>query len=283
MPSAKLPRTILAIAALSGLGIGAAWLWITHDPTAVRVGDFRLTARDVRQRDEVGRLYFPDSPSPLGLTQLVRGYQLAQILKDHGHPLTETDLTAEERRVDKTTLDPKRLRQIRAIFGNDDEAYRRVYILPELAEHAIYFDYFLRDSEIQAPSRERVAAFLAKAAQEPRRFAALAAAIPRPLARIRLSRERGIQWESDPPALTEPASADVRAQAEAWIHHIVDNLHAGDIYPEPVELPETWLAIRYAGPIDPPGTFALDAVSFPKADFGSWLQTELARVPVETR
>ena len=64
-----------------------------------------LTARDVAYRDAIVRLESPEETRALGFYQLCRAYELAEVLRLNGRPVTPDALVREEERIARASRD----------------------------------------------------------------------------------------------------------------------------------------------------------------------------------
>jgi hypothetical protein len=115
-----------------------------RNPVVAKAGRFEIHQKDIDYKEKVIHYYYPNHEPGNALPQLVNSYTNAQILENNGYRIDEKLLEAEEERIDKNTKDPISLKEIKAIFGSDVASYRRVYILPTLADRLVYSDLFPR-------------------------------------------------------------------------------------------------------------------------------------------
>lgn len=270
----------------------------TSEPSVLVIDGYRITKTAISQRDEVARIYYPQNTTSVGLKQLSDAYLTASVLRRNGHEIDDVVLQKEAERIEKNTLMPEMLARIQAIFGKDREAYKMVFVLPTYAERTIYFDFFLRNSALQANSRRVAEEFLRRALASPQRFAELVAADKKTLAPFTVSLHEGIKWQNTdesaaqvsgagaremPPGLSKEIAARQErtqsAEGKRWIQDIVNNLKPGEIWNAVLDAGEQWQIVRYKGPKG--DAHALEAVFFAKADFQKWFDAEKSQVPVK--
>ena len=125
-------------------------VWLIVQPGVVKqIGSWKITKSDLAFRTEVAKIYFPDADEKAALMQLEKSARYLEILEKNGITVTEADLDAEEKRIRKQTQDPKILDQIAKVFKGDEKAYRKNFVLPNLVNHFIYFEFFLNNPKIQ--------------------------------------------------------------------------------------------------------------------------------------
>ena len=76
--------------------------------------------------------------------------------------------------------------------------------------------------------------------------------------------------------------AKMREQAKKWIDEIIKPLKPGDISPNIIDQDEGWLVVKYLNTVNgSPETYTLQAVVFPKIDYGTWIESEKQLVEIE--
>lgn len=250
-------------------------------PEAVvaRAGSRSITAKDVRFRDRIVRLENPEETRSLGLFQLCRAYELAEVLGRNGRPITEAAIVEEERRIDRSSRDRGTLGRIRDIFGDDESAYRRVYVLPVLVGHYGPYEFFRNDPAVQASTRLRAERFLASVKRAPSTFRRTFDGADS-LRELEVSPKKGLRWVPPNGAATAPdghRSVWDEELGRRWAREILPKLRPGQVFDGVVDLGEQWLVARYVG--FGKGAHRFDAGLFEKGDFSRWLEGELAAHP----
>ncbi len=264
---------------------------------AAVVGDYKISVQDAALRDKVIQIYYPQQAEKYGLKQLVASYTYAQILKNYGKEITEDVVAGEAERIEKNTRAPEVLARIKAVFKDDEAAYRRVFILPTFADRVIYFDFFLKTPEFHAESKAKAASFARVAAAAPEKFASEAGKLGLSPAKLLVSLAHGLEWDYDktrsaPPTSDAPAEVQKRLQEQSdtgvsqegqtWMNDVIKPLKKGEVSLAPVERQEHWLVVRYLGPSKTmPGAQELESVSFPKADYEAWLNGERDKISIQ--
>jgi hypothetical protein len=270
-----------------------------RDAVIAQVGQFTITRQDVARRDAIHRLYFPWDERKLGLEELVHAYTAAQILINNGYPITPPVIEAEERRIQQTTLMPEMLTRIKSLFQGNQDGYRRVYVLPTLAERVIYYDFFLHDPKAQAESLRKAESFLAKAKKDSPHFRELAREAGLTVSSFTVSLSEGMRWpnrKQDPNGKVAARSAGMPAKvaealkndktqaqkdAKRWIKEVIAPLQEGQVYGKPVDFGEQWLVIRLFGPTPhTEDSYELECISIPKDPYEAWLESESKKVRI---
>lgn len=291
---------LLLFASLSA----CAW---TGDQALTQVGDFTITRAMAEYREKVARVYYPNEPARVGLDQLIRAYILAEILRRQGRPVTESALAQEEKRIDASTRDPVTLSRIKAIFGSDQVAYRKIFILPVYVERIFYYEFFLNSQEVQAPLRKKAEEFLLQVRKNPKNFLEFAKARKLTTNEVFLIPSQGLEWKpiqkirrsgksGDEAAgsqtidqikksdarlkleqrMSDEANFQRKEQARLWLDEVVGRTKPGAVFESLVDLQESWAVLKYLG------GHRFYAVTLPKVDFGSWLENEKKRISVRS-
>lgn len=275
---------------------------LTSGNVVAKVGAYEITKQDVEYRNKVLKFYYPEETRNLGQELLTKSFVMAEILNRHGRPTDKAVLEKESERIDKATMMPEGLAQIKAIFGEDREGYLKVFVLPVYAERIIYFDFFLHDPEIQKETLAKAEAFRAKAAQDPKQFESLAKAAGLKVATFTVSKMGGLQWIDDekrkdeegptPPAASVPPDLQkkmAQSQEQAaneegtrFVEELIQPIKPKQMISKVIDRHETWMVFFYEGPDKKkPQWHILKGVGFPKANYSKWLEEEKAKIPVQ--
>jgi hypothetical protein len=259
-----------------------------NTPYVAKIGDYKITQKDRDYRDKIIRVYYPETAESYGLRQLVGSYTNAQVLKNNDQKLDDEILKKEEERINQNTRAPETLERIKQIFGDDVESYRKVFILPTYADRVIYFEYFMNNPEIHAPSLKAAQEFLAEANQNPSQFKTLAEKKAKRFTRFEISLHRGMVWEKTEtdrpgpkgPKKIAPLPAEVSPEGKKWIDEVIRQLKPGQVHGQVIDKTEYWLVAKYvglkSGRLEP--THQFEAAILPKQDFGKWFEAEKAKI-----
>ena len=255
---------------------------------SVRVGDYEVTRSDAQYRDAVIRQYYPSDSRNLGLSQLIKAYTYAQILKNHGQEVTEKTLQTEAERIDLHTKAPEALGRIKAIFGRDYHSYLRVFVLPNYVQHALYYDFFLKDGEIQNSTKDTAQRLLELSLKSADKFENLARTNGLNVGHFSISPQSEMKWHFDNGVLgpsspggepREPEAADTASNGKTDpVLTKLRGLEAGQIYSHLIERPENWMIVKKTG--ERRGQAEYSSISVPKADFDTWLSSETKKVRI---
>lgn len=162
MPSnSKKNKIGLSVAIVIVIAAGAIyWNFFSPHRAVAVVGETRISQRDAEYRDKVVRIYYPEEKRNMGLYQLMKSARNIEILKSHGVHFTHEKIVAEYQRMLSESKDPKMLETIREVFGKDEDAFLRNFVLPTMADHFIYYEFFLMDPGVQGPTLKRAQEFI---------------------------------------------------------------------------------------------------------------------------
>ncbi|WP_413288228.1 hypothetical protein [Bdellovibrio sp. HCB337] len=268
--------------------------WFLYEPQVAVVGKTIIYKKDAHYRDQVVRIYFPEEKRDMGLFQLMKSAYNIEILRNYGIEFSEKEVIAEKKRMEESSKDPEMLKRIRDVFGKDEKSFLRSFVLPNLADHHIYYDFFLVDQRVQGDSMNRAHEFIKMA--EPTKGKGLEAfAKERNLSYdvLTLSLKNGMMWGSQKknqnaqeakapkvaadPKVAQYMNSDTIKDAEVWYEKMIQHMQPGQFFPEPVSVGENWVVVFYEKKINA-DDHRLQVVFVPKTNFGQWYQAEKTKI-----
>jgi hypothetical protein len=306
----KTVRTVMGVA-LIFLGLFVIRAYRVHE-VVVKVGRYPLTRRQVELRQDVSRVYYPESKrDDVGFIQLVQAYTLAEIFANNGREITPDQLEQESARIDANSRDRKTLNKVQDVFrgpfGMSKKDYLDIFILPNYAERMIHDGIFRSLASINEEPRNQAQDFYDSVEKNPSSFLAKAAADKRMHGSLCVGAEEGVVWKDentvreekarkDGPTLIDqskkdPLEMEIRGQldeeykryrtqlVEKWMTDLVRPNSPGTVLKQIVDHEANWYVLRLKSKQKNGGCF--DAVRFPKPDFNQWLNAEKAKVKVE--
>lgn len=267
------------------------WVRGTRSQLVATVGNETITASDAKYRDQVIAYYYPGENRSLGAKQLVDAHVGAQILSRYGKPISDAQIEAEVIRIDHHTQMPEGLQKIKSIFAGDTAAYRRVFVFPVLVNRVLRFEFFPFQKEIHWQSWEKANRFLLEEASHDFKLSAKKAAAK--YIEFELSSD-GVRWKipeassDDFDTLGKPEQVTrwetkrklaSTVQGALWGGKLLPQLKPQQVFTEVVDTGEHWLVVKCLKQLGP-GTFALEGVQFPKADFFEWYEQEKQKIVV---
>ena len=275
----------------------------TSRTPVVSVGDYSISQKDIECRNAVIKVSFPEDKRELGLQQLIKSYQYAQILKNNNHEITDEKIQQERKRIDQTTLMPEKLQKIKTACV-EEKVYLNAFVGPTLADRTIYYDFFIKTPDIHASSFQEAYVWRNRIAVKATLFEAMAKKEKHPLSKSKVSLTRGIESEgiekdkdrssfqkqnnnvkSVPIEIQKKMEANkknqISAEGKKWIDEIIKPLKPGQVSPQIIDQGEVWLVVRYLKP-DPKekDTYLLQSAAFPKRNFSEWLEEEKRKIVV---
>jgi hypothetical protein len=272
----------------------------------IEIGDIKIYRSDAEYRQKIILLNYPEEKRFMGLYQLVQSAINAEILKNNGQPLEDWRIEEEKKRIDKNTKNPEQLIKIKNIFKNDNAAYLKDFIMPALVDHAIYYDYFLNDDKAQQESLKPILDFIKEVHQKNADFKKIAAEKKLRVVQLEVSLKEGLHWEElkmpgmpsqrptpqysnnknpevfariqkDMEKKTNPQKNDEEAQK--WFDMVIKPLKVGEVTDAPLNRQEAWLVVHYLHKKSE-DKYQLEVVSFPKANYNEWYESEKAKVKI---
>jgi hypothetical protein len=281
-----------------------------HSPTLAQVGDIKISRADAEYRQKIILLNSPKEKRFLGLYQLVKSAINAEILKNNGQPLEDWRIEEEKNRIDKNTKDPEQLKRVKNIFGGDTKAYLKDFVKPALVDHAIYYDFFLNDEKAQRAGLKKTLDFIEEVHKPGADFKKTALKKRLRVVQLEVSLKEGLHWEElrrlgMPPHMlksqTVPQNANntnpevfARIQksmekkttpqkndeeAQKWFDMVIKPMKEGEVTDAPLNRQEAWLVVHYLHKKSE-DKYQLEVVSFPKANYNEWYESEKAKVKI---
>lgn len=264
-----------------------------------QVGDYSLLQSDLDCREEIVKITFPEYKEKAGLRQLVSAYEKAQILKNFGKEISQTDIQAEKKRIDASSLMPDKLSQIKKACGGDGKTYERAFIVPTIAERRLYFEFFLQDPSLHPEAHEKALSIKKEAMENPKGFKLVAEKHKLRVVPLEVSLTEGVrpvQPERKNPAsglrkglfgspqqglsnkVEKAVAADKNQEAQKWINEIVTSLKPGQVFNKVINKDHYFLIVRLVGPTpNKSDSYLFDSIGVPKPNFDDWLSAQKSK------
>ncbi len=268
----------------------------TKSKVLARVGSLAITEEDVRLRDQVIQFYYPSTDGSHGLEQLKQSFLNAEILANNGMTVTREVLEKEADRIEKTTLMPDKLKEIKAIFGRSTDKYLHVYVLPTYADRVIYFEFFPSNHGIHAPRFNDANQYLQAAMKG--KAPAVSSEVKK--VKFRLTPELGLDFipvatvkgPRAPDARNAPSEASAKGMPESVQKKLQDAGQTRSVYQQWQEkiIPETQVSKYIPEVIDMGDHFLVakrtkenefEGFLFPKENYEKWHEAEARKIKVE--
>jgi len=246
-----------------------------------RVGETAITAEDVAYRQAVVAVRSGEEfPAHLALLQIIQEALLAEVGRTYGVVVTGEMLAEEAARVEATSRDPETLARVRAVFGDDEAAYRRLVLHPILVNQLLRARFSL-GHDVQAEPLARAQEVLATALAGSSSLPALAEEFGGEYRQLEVIGGRIHDGDAGGEVLPpELAQYDVEwpDYDREFVEQVVAGLAAGELHPRVVEDRYSFMVVRLLGR---EGEDALlESVVVAKLAFDPWFQAQSQGVPL---
>jgi hypothetical protein len=281
----------------------------------LKVGDYAITEGDVLYRQKVVKYYYPDykgDTKEAARSQLISSYTMAAVLKSNGFALDDSAVKKEAERIKATSLMPEKLAEIRAIFGDDEAGYFKVYVLPVLAERSIFFEYFTKANHLHEATRAIAEKNLRLLAGEKTSFKKALQSKKFQQNNPDLKAMRSFEFTVDLKAGIKALGVDEDAEkisnsgsvkgseipgqlaakleneadkaeseeGQRWLNEIIRPLKVGQVSPMVIDRGETWWIVRLAKKVSDQ-KYLLEGLAFPKMAYEPWLDAEKKKIIIQ--
>ncbi len=215
-------------------------------PLALKVANHAFTESDVRTMESILRWKYGDRPDlrDAALAYLAEHYLLVEMLAAMGHPLTDAQVDAEIERIDRESRAPELLRELKEICGRkEDVRYRRLAVIPPLANRRYYFELYPSDPGIHAARLDEATRLLAGLPDSADLESVSKANPTWRFERLAYSPKRGFR----PLDLPKQADDVNFMPEEEYEREVFSTLRPGEIFRKVVSLPQGFAAIRWTG------------------------------------
>ncbi len=274
-------RAVLLI--LLSLGLCACGV---QPQVVAQVGETAITAKDIAFRQAVVTARSGEAfPERLALLQLIQEALTVEVGRAYEVVVTGEMLAEEAARVQADSRAPETLARIRAVFGDDEDAYRRLVLAPILASQLLHARFSL-GHDIQAEPLARAQEALAAALDDTVSLSALAETFGgeyRQLhiiaGQIQAGDERPNDAESEAlPSELAQYGVTLPDYDQQFIDQVVTGLAVGELHPLVVEDRHSFMVVCL---LSRDGDDALlESIVFSKLAFDPWFQTQSQRVPL---
>jgi hypothetical protein len=286
-------KKILVIGAAGLVALLIIYYFFIANPVLSQVGSITITKNDSKFRNKVIQAQDPNEKRDIGLHQLTEAALNAEILRRNGHVINRDVLVKEAERIEKTTLMPEKLREIKKIFGNDYESYLNDYVLPVYANRVIYFEFFLHDQKIQYASLFKAHEILKEILSSGGNMDSVEKKHGLKSAKAWFSVQFGRQWikeknkeldetsygmqngMSEAPAPVRNAlqsNLQNNSASQKMVTDIFSKLKPGQVFDQPIDAHETWEIVKLLK--KEKNRYMIQVLTLPKEDFESWYQKE---------
>lgn len=127
------------------------------------VGKRKITRGDLKLRTKEQKLENPASvlTDEIIYHQLIRANTYAELMAQNGRPVDDKILDSERQRIERESLMPEKLKEIRAIFPTNED-FLHAYVLPVYVNRVLYFDLYVNGSQFHQAELARLNQFRAE-------------------------------------------------------------------------------------------------------------------------
>ena len=251
-----------------------------------RVGNEVITSRDIAYRRAVQEIRTGEEfPDYLALYQLLEEALMAEVAREYEVVVTEEMMLQEAARVEEETRDPDTLAEIQEVFGNDQEAYRRLVLKPNLVNQLLHARFSL-GHDIQAEPLSRAKEVLTAAKRDTDSIPELASEYEGQYRKITIVNGQliyeGQGHENSevelPPELTQYDDKS-SGYGQAFIRQVVTGLKEGEVHPNVVEDSHTFMVVGLLS--RERNDARLESVVIPKLAFDPWFKSRVEKVEIQ--
>ena len=260
---------LLAVSAMTGCG--------DKDSKEVRavakVGSIEIYRSDTAYKVGVEKAYGNEFvPEVSVLISLVKDSLELEVARAHKVTVKSDEVTAFKRHVDETSRAPEILAKVKGVFGDDLEAYERLYLLPKIINRKLR-NWYSRNAEIH--KRERL--LIEKGyslVKSGRSFQQVAKDCGLDFSTIDYG-----QADSNIPAVLKQYMAEGEQPAQEPMMRILEGMAEGEIYNNIAEDDQGYKVIKL---LEKNGTqYKVEAIAVTKQAFRKWFDVQAGKIEVK--
>ncbi len=129
--------------------------WDACPKVVAVVGETLLSEEDVSYRIAVQLAYGGTIEPPAALVALIKDAQEREVGGTVGVIVTAQEMDVFAKGVEKHSKAPEVLKSVKMVFAGDDDAYRRIYLMPKIINRKLRA-WFSRDARVQKQPRDAI-------------------------------------------------------------------------------------------------------------------------------
>lgn len=263
------------------LGINLALVGCTRNPIVAEVGSTKISKKEVELRAQAMKAFSPQLNDKIALEQLIRSYTLAEVMKSKGMKGFDESVAQEAKRIDDSSKNNPKMAEVKKVFGRDDAAFKKLFVVPMLADRLAYMEGYLKDQEFHKNQKEKAEKFLVDSQKNSGNMEEMAKKNGYFYKKGVMDSAKGLVWEAD----RNVASGNLPGGpfiAEQWKKTVLNNTPAGKVAPTLVEQGNMWVVLKNGGAsAKAKGATEVVAVVIPRQPFGAWLEKNKSSVSVK--
>ncbi len=242
----------------------------TVPPGLAQVGETCITDQDIHYRTAIEQVYSGTCPAREKiLVVLIQDALNREMLRREGLSVTREDLDGFSRHADESSRAPEILARVKAVFGDDTEAYRRIYLAPRLINQKLRH-YHSRNPDLHVRSRVMIETALKKVSQ----------GTPLETVAGELTLQYGtLEYASGESQETvNPDLPGELTHPGELLKPLVEPLQPGDVYGTIIETDTGYQVMQVV--TKTPEKFTVALITARKYSYEKWFRKEVGMIPI---
>lgn len=253
----------------------------TRNKTLAEVGSQAISKKDVELRMKAMSVFSSQQDEKIALEQLIRSYTIAEVLRKKGLKNLDSEIDAEAKRISDSAKSNPKMAEVIKSFGRDDAAFKKLFVLPMLADRLAYTDGYLKDDEFHKPQKEKAEQFLAEAQKNSGAFEDLAKKYGLAYRKGSVDPIKGVIWETE----KKPSNINLPSgpyTAQQWKKAALDTTSSGKVAANLIDQGNFWVALKNSGSSGKEKSqVQIAAAAIFREPFGAWLEKNRSVVAVK--
>ncbi len=259
----------------------AAFSSCTRNKILAEVGSLPITKADVDLRLKAMTVFSPQQSETIALEQLIRSYTIAEVLKKKGLSELDKKIDAEAKRIDESAKANPKMAEVRKVFGRDNSAFKKIFVLPMMADRLAYTEGYLKDEDFHKPQREKGENFLAEVQKSGGSFEEIAKKYGFLSKRGIIDPVKGLVWDADKSSAVGnlPSGPFI---AQQWKKVALDATAPGKVTGKLIDQGNFWVALKNSSTAAKnKGSTQITAVIIHRDPFSAWLEKNRTAITVK--
>ena len=253
----------------------------TRNKTLAEVGSLNITKNDVDLRMKAMAVFAPQQNESIALEQLIRSFTIAEVLKKKGLKDLDKEIDAEAKRIEDSAKGNPKMAEVKKTFGRDEASFKKIFVLPMLADRLAYTEGYLKDEDFHKAQKEKANQFLAEMQKSSGSFEETAKKYGFLYKKGSVDPVKGLVWDADKNSgnVNLPSGPFI---AQQWKKAALDNTASGKVASSLIDQGNFWVALKNNGLASKDkGHMQIAAVAIFREPFGAWLEKNRSAVTVK--
>jgi|688.fasta_scaffold244254_1 hypothetical protein len=263
------------------LGINLALVGCTKNPVVAEVGSVKISKKEVELRAKAMKVFSPQLNDKSALEQLIRSYTLAEVMKNKGMKGFDESVDQEAKRIDESSKNNPKMAEVKKAFGKDQAAFKKLFVVPMLADRLAYMEGYLKDQEFHKAQKEKADKFLSDCQKNTGSMEEMAKKNGFMYKKGVMDSAKGLVWDAD----RNVASGNLPGGpfiAQQWKKSALDHTPSGKVANTLLEQGNMWVVLKNGGASSKvKGGTEVMAVVIPRQPFGAWLEKNKSSISVK--